>query len=179
MYPGSLLYNLVPIFITLLLYKSVLCDWMWIYIFLCVLWAWIFEFRSTNWCCRERAATLISYTKNQKLINFKKLVILTWRITFGHDIKTLILFLLGMQCSLICYTDVHFSEQTAASIFGIYQTRQNHMPEDNVANVWQVPTFQRKLLPQSSWSTKFDCVVNMRQIFSLSAFIMLQYSVQN
>ena len=34
MYPGSLLYNLVPIFITLLLYKSVLYDWMWISIFL-------------------------------------------------------------------------------------------------------------------------------------------------
>jgi len=31
MYPGSLLYNLVPMFITLLLYKSVLYDWMWIH----------------------------------------------------------------------------------------------------------------------------------------------------
>jgi len=49
MYPGSLLYNLVPIFITLLLYKSVLYEWMWISIFLRVLWAWIFEFRSPNW----------------------------------------------------------------------------------------------------------------------------------
>ena len=36
-------------FIALLLYKSVLCDWMWISIFLHVLWAWIFEFSSTNW----------------------------------------------------------------------------------------------------------------------------------
>jgi len=128
---------------------------------------------------RVCAAMLISCTKNQELINLKKLVILTWRITYGHYIKTLSLFLLGMQCPLISYTDVHFSEQTAASIFGIYQTRQYHMPEDNALNVHQVPTFQRKLLPPSSWSTKFDCVVNMCQIFSLSAFVMPQYSVQN
>ena len=33
MYPGSLLYNLVPIFITLLLDKSVLYDWMWIFVY--------------------------------------------------------------------------------------------------------------------------------------------------
>jgi len=33
MYPGSLLYNLVPIFIKHLLYKSVFYEWMWISIF--------------------------------------------------------------------------------------------------------------------------------------------------
>jgi len=64
--PGSLLYNVVPIFITLLLYKSVLYDLMWISIFLRVLWSWMFEFSSTNWWCfRIKHITSIIYSETK------------------------------------------------------------------------------------------------------------------
>ena len=62
---GSLLYNLVSIFIALLLYKSVLCDWMWISIFLRVLWAWKFEFRSQKYLRENSFYSLDEYSECQ------------------------------------------------------------------------------------------------------------------
>ena len=71
MQPGIQLYSIFPIFITLFLYMSALCDGTWVSIFLLVLYLWTLEFNSRDWqyCCVKHVTSNIYREADRILIS--------------------------------------------------------------------------------------------------------------